>query len=283
MALARQLIRQLTKPLATTRALRRLPEYFQRRYSYDDGVFTIDDFDGNLHYQSHFSSHIGSHVFWSGCYARSVLALLQRLLNRGDMVVFDVGANEGEETLFAAKRVPNGRVFSFEPNPLVRARLRKNVELNGFDNVSIQAIGLDAQPGKLVLYGPSGRGGDGTWNAGQGSIFPRSGVDAPIGEISLSTLDRFVAEQSIPQIDLIKIDVEGAELNVLRGGERVLAEHHPNMIVEVWEGVERSLELLNYIVGKNYSIRNIAADGSTSPASDLRHTTRDVLCVFNGG
>lgn len=280
MAIARHLIRRLTKSFATTRGLRRLPESLQRHYSSDEGEFTIDDFDGDLHYQSQFSSHIGSHVFWTGCYARSILALLHRILRRRDMVVFDVGANEGEETLFAAKRVPDGRVFAFEPNPQVRARLSRNVELNHFQNVSIQPIGLDVQPGKLVLYGPAGRGRDGTLNAGQGTIFPRIGVDAPIGEITLSTLDRFVMEQRAPRIDLIKIDVEGAEMNVLQGGERVLAEHRPALIVEAWEGVERSLQLLNYIAGKGYAIHNIAPDGATSVAADLRRTTRDVFCVF---
>lgn len=277
------MLRRLTKSMATIRGVRRIPEYVQHKWSDSDELFTIDDFDGNLKFQSVFSSHIGSHIFWKGFYARNILALLNRLLDHSDMVLFDVGANEGEETVFSAKRIPEGQVFAFEPNPSVRSRLVQNVALNGFHNVSIQSIGLDSQPGTRVLYGPSERSGDGTVNEGQGTIYPREGVDTPLGQITLSTLDMFVAEHNVPRVDLIKIDVEGAELNVLKGGDRVLIEHRPKLIVEVWENADRSMDLLHYIIGKEYAVFNIASDGSTTVASDLKRTTRDVLCVSKRG
>jgi FkbM family methyltransferase len=274
-----KVLRQYTKRLANVRVLRRVPEHFQHKHAADDVEFQIDDFDGNLKFESNLTSHIGSHVFWMGVYARSVLAALNRIIDRPDSVIFDVGANEGEETLYCAKRVPAGRVYSFEPNGQIRARLERNVSLNGFNNVSIEPIGLDREPGALILYGPSGRHQDGSVNDGQATIYPRPGVDKPIGQITLSSIDHFIAERNIPRVDILKIDVEGAELNVLRGGESMIARDKPKLIVEVWEGTDRSRELLNYIVSKGYAIQNIADDGTPSPANDLGHTSRDVLCI----
>jgi FkbM family methyltransferase len=272
-------LRQYTKRLSNIRGLRRVPEHFQQKHAADDVEFLIDDFDGDLKFESNLTSHIGSHIFWMGVYARSVLAVLNRIIDRPDRIVFDVGANEGEETLFCAKRLPAGRVYSFEPNGQIRARLERNVALNGFTNVSIEPIGLDREPGALTLYGPSGRHQDGSVNYGQATIYPRPGVDQPIGQITLSSIDHFVAERNISRVDIVKIDVEGAELNVLCGGESMIARDKPQLIVEVWEGTERSRELLNYIVSKGYAIHNIAADGTPSPANDLGRTSRDVLCV----
>ncbi len=279
--MAKELLRQLTKACAGVRGLRRIPEYCQKKHSSDDGIFTIHDFDTDLKYESTYSSHIGSHVFWMGQYARSVLGLISRVLDRRDSVVFDIGANEGEETLFCAKRVPSGKVFSFEPNASVRARLVKNVALNNFTNVSIEPVGLSDEPGTLTLYAPAGRHADGTLNAGQATVCPRAGVDKPIGEITLSTMDIFVKEHELQQVDLIKIDVEGAELMVLKGGKDALQRMKPKLIVEVWEGEERSRELLRYITDLGYIVHNIAPDGSFHKATDLSRTSRDVFCIAN--
>jgi len=273
------LLRQFARPLANIRVLRRIPEYLQTRYASDDTVFTVNDFDGSLKFQSKLSSHIGSHIFWKGCYARTVLALLDRLLVQPDQVFIDVGANEGEETIFAAKRLTHGHVYAFEPNDNVYSRLCQNVALNHFANVCPLKMGLDSKPGKLTLYGPGSRDKDGTWNDGQGTVCPRPGVDRPIGEIELTTLDLFRSERKLPRVDLIKVDVEGAELTVLQGGDQLLDECRPKLIVETWEDSEQTLLLLEHIRRKAYSIFNLGENGSLAAASDLRHTSRDVFCI----
>jgi FkbM family methyltransferase len=265
--------------LAPVRGFRRLPEYFQQRFASDDTFFIIKDFDGDLQFRSQFSSHIGSHIYWKGRYAASVLALLGRLLIDPEMVMFDVGANEGEETVFAAKRLTSGLVYGFEPNADVYKILAENIRLNGFHNVRLVQLGMDRQAGNLPLYGPAVRDSDGTINNGLATIFPREGIDRAIGTIKLTTLDDFVAEERVARLDILKIDVEGAELNVLQGGNRVLSEYRPVVILEVWQHDVRSADVLRYVMSKGYSIHNISEDGLTVPISDLAHTTRDTLCV----
>jgi len=275
----RSFLRRITKPLASVRGLRRLPEYFQQKFARDDNFFVIDDFDHNLRFRSQFSSHIGSNIYWKGRYATSVLALLGRLLVDPRMVMFDVGANEGEETIYAAKRLTSGLVYGFEPNAEVYEILAENIKLNGFHNVRHVQLGLDRQAGTLPLYGPASRDSDGTVNNGLATIFPRAGIDRAIGAVNLTTLDDFVEQEKILRVDILKIDVEGAELNVLQGGTRVLSRYRPTIILEVWQHDVRSAEVLRYVVGKGYSVHNIAENGLTFPTTDLDHTTRDTLCI----
>jgi FkbM family methyltransferase len=148
---------------------------------------------------------------------------LLRLARSGDVVI-DVGANVGEVALLLAHRVgASGRVLAFEPHPAIHERARRNLELNRLGQLELVRRGLGAEPGHATLAIPvsSNRGGTRISAAGEGL------------EIEITTIDRFVAERALPRVDLIKIDVEGFEHHVLRGGRATLERHHPRLFVEV--------------------------------------------------
>ena len=142
--------------------------------------------------------------------------LFQRLLLPG-MTVFDVGANIGIYTLRAAWKVgPTGAVHSFEPCPTNYKRLQANIDLNGFSNVVTNQAAVSDRRGFVSLYIYDGL------NTGKHSLSAHNASPASIN-VDCFTLDDYVATKGIPAIDVMKIDVEGAEYMVLAGGRGLLA------------------------------------------------------------
>ena len=144
------------------------------------------------------------------------LQLSRSLIRPGDTVV-DVGANTGLWALGAALRVgPAGVVHAFEPVPENFDRLIRNLKLNGFENVTCQKLALSDKCGQTVFYTAPDN------NSGLGSLTKREEADRQI-EIEMTTIDDYCAKHAIRRIDLMKVDVEGAELMVFRGGQGLLA------------------------------------------------------------
>jgi FkbM family methyltransferase len=158
--------------------------------------------------------------YWTGAYELPVQRTLQRLLAPG-VSFWDVGAHIGYFTLIASRLVsPSGCVEAFEPHPQNRNRLRSAVARNGALNVSIHPVALGARsgPAKLVLRGSSLTGAI-TFDTGEPGV-----------PVDCSTLDDEAKRLSPP--DLVKIDAEGLEVDVLRGGLRILNERRPTLVVE---------------------------------------------------
>lgn len=149
-----------------------------------------------------------------------ISAILRKRLGPG-MTFVDIGANIGFFSLLAAKLVgPTGRVIAFEPNPPVFAALMRNAEHNGMGWIETHQVGLFDREGGGTLHVPDK-------NCGAATMRP-SGDDHVT--ISLVRLDDVVTGS----VDLIKIDVEGAEVAALRGARNVLARC-PAVVCEVSE------------------------------------------------
>jgi FkbM family methyltransferase len=132
------------------------------------------------------------------------------MLDRGARVVLDVGANIGMFSLAVANRFPEADIYAFEPSPEAYPRLAENVKLNGSSNV---------KPVNRAVYSSS---------SVLGFSDSRSTTSAHITEtgptlVQAVTLDDFCIERGICRVGLLKIDVEGAELEVLKGANRTLA------------------------------------------------------------
>lgn len=227
---------------AVTTRLRGVPgavvalDYVRRHYLADGPpTVVINDFDGDLKMEVELAGHMGSQIFWYGSYSRHQLRVLDSILRPGMMVV-DAGANAGEITLFCAKRVgSSGRVLSFEPLKRIADRLERNVGLNGFDQVEVVRMGLSDMPGEAALYDTEGQFADGSTHEGLSTIFPTGVRAREVQRIALTTLDRLLEEGRFDRLDVLKVDVEGAELAVLQGARDVLKRFRPWVIVEVQE------------------------------------------------
>lgn len=139
-------------------------------------------------------------------------------LHEGD-TVWDVGANMGLYTLFAAKTVGDlGRVVAFEPEQNSRSLLERNVALNALKNVTILSCALDVEEATRTLYSSA------TVNPGSHSFVQRTDYRVRRKGTAVPTYrgDSLVREGKAALPNVVKIDVEGAEMNVLRGMNSVL-------------------------------------------------------------
>lgn len=166
----------------------------------------------------------------------SLHRVFEAALRPGD-VLADVGANQGVYTLLGASLVKEtGSVFAFEPTPVVVAKLKRNVELNGFSNVHIVESAVGATTGRVTLH----RVVDGA--SGLTSRYGVHGSRTEAFEAPVTTLDESFAASAPPA--LVKIDVEGMEFDVLRGARELMSLKEPPAIV--FEFVRGRMDELGY-------------------------------------
>lgn len=152
--------------------------------------------------------------------------VLESILQSG-MVFIDAGAHVGYFSLIAARLVgPEGLVYSFEPDPSNHQLLEKNIELNNYKNVTPVNSALSDRPGTMTLHLTS-------LDTGRHSLYPQ---DIPLkGQINVptTTLDAFLDARGWPQIDLIKMDVEGSEEDVINGMSELMKRNpKPQLLIE---------------------------------------------------
>lgn len=156
----------------------------------------------------------------------------ERLLERlelGGQVVYDVGAFTGAYSMFFSRRVGEaGRVVAFEPRPESFALLVANLERNHIRNILPLHVALGEQSGERAIYMLPGM-------PTTASLAPeaRTPLRRKCGQARIQKLDALVQSVPLPPPQLIKIDVEGLELEVLQGAVLTLERHRPDLLVEV--------------------------------------------------
>lgn len=172
------------------------------------------------------------------------LGLIARLLARGGDFV-DVGAHIGMYSVNIARRI-TGRVLALEPNAGARARLEANVALNACDNVTVEGIAACGTVGYAELHVPVD--GDSSWSTLVDGRLSGGGLL----DVETTTLDEEVSRHALHPA-VIKIDVEGSEVDVLLGARDVLSSR-PALLVELVEenatGVTGALRRLGYRVAR---------------------------------
>jgi FkbM family methyltransferase len=181
---------------------------------------------------SHFS--FGTTWFQGRAYEAETVALFARVLRPGDTVV-DVGANHGYFTVLAGTLVgAKGRVEAFEPNPAVAAALARVLRRNGLDGrIPVHQAALSDREGWAEFFVSVSPVNDGLSSLLAASDALEHGViraDHTI-RVPTQTFDAFAERAGLGRVDLLKVDVEGAEAMVLRGMERTLAQRPPRRIV----------------------------------------------------
>lgn len=175
-------------------------------------------------------------------------------------VVIDIGANIGAHTLPLAKLVgADGHVYAFEPTLYAYAKLQKNLEQNADLAKRVTALHcyLVRQAGSAVpdtVYSSWPLDGGGGLHALHG------GRSMPTGDAAAVTLDDFVTQMGLSNIDLIKLDVDGAEAEVLAGARKTIAQFRPPLLVEFapQEHEERDAfgEMVSFLASMNYTFHD---------------------------
>lgn len=169
-------------------------------------VPTIYDFDMLV------NKNGGEEIYSLGFYEVGTVDVIDKCLEPNDVFI-DVGASIGLMSLFASKKCTNGKIFSFEPQKERFEIISKNVELNKCKNVQIFNNGLGDKEAQLQLHT---------------DVFSPSIVDIENSKgkselIDILVLDNVLLSKGVEKVKFIKIDVEGFELNVLKGAEKLLS------------------------------------------------------------
>jgi FkbM family methyltransferase len=188
----------------------------------------------------HYSSR-----FWKGTYEEDTCRFIQTIVPQ-DAVCYDIGANLGYHTLIMAKSAKQGQVYAFEPIPQVCEILEKNLKINDIKNVIIVQKVISRQNGIVTL----GRDIEIDQAAFRFATEVNEYLAREMIKCEAVTLDKFVCEGNLPP-SFIKIDVEGAEVDVLLGGLNILRNLKPILLCETHgynaaQGVYELLGSLNY-------------------------------------
>lgn len=191
-------------------------------------------------------------LYYTGTYEKGLLNLFKDFLKPGETFI-DIGANIGLMSIFASKIVgEKGKVFSFEPNPSTLQLLHKNLSLNSIKNVTVCPFALGSENAAQQIYA--------NWHINRGGAsLVKPTTDSESFDIEVVRFDMFYNEHIKSEIALIKIDVEGFEMQVLGGFGNILEQTSPYLIIEC--GEERGdvsatkVEVYNYVNQLNlYSI-----------------------------
>lgn len=161
-------------------------------------------------------------IYWK--YPESSAERLLELAVRSK-IILDVGANIGSTALMMAHANPNAVIHTFEPHRGNFAKALHNLSLNNFKQIIFHPFGLGNKSEIKKLYEVADE------NSGMNRILDQE-VSWPFTEIEIITMDAFTKEHGIDKVDLIKIDVEGYEMNVLYGAEQTL-KRFPVLFIEL--------------------------------------------------
>jgi FkbM family methyltransferase len=183
--------------------------------------------------------HIGDSIFIDGLYEGALLQsafstlLAGRAQQFAESACLDIGANIGNHSVFFADRF--ARVIAVEPNPIFCLALRATIALNGLTNVELFECGFGSEAGRFAYRQASSA------NLGA-SQFVIAGEPASSNcpQLEIRVGDEVVESLGISRLGLIKIDVEGLELAVLKGLQRALNRHDPVVMFEAHPEVDRT-------------------------------------------
>ena len=242
-------------------------EFAQRGLLAQDhlGQMELVDLDGFRLYVASGDAAVGRDVRDDRTYEPDVTAVFRRILKPG-MGVLDLGANIGYFTMLSAALVgTEGLVVAVEPNPANVKLLEASRRLNGFGQVTACQVAAGREPGLLVL--------NTSHSNGTTSGLPDD-VNALLGAEIVPCVRGDSLVPSGRRVDLIKVDVEGAEHNALLGCSETLTYWRPTIITEfsptLMPGISgiSGPDYVRWLMGNGYAIGVVQPDGSVRPAPD---------------
>lgn len=188
----------------------------------------------------------GVNGYWLGTYELEKQRFFEKIVKRGD-IVFDVGAHVGFYTLLASELVgKTGKVFAFEPLPRNINYLKKHININKCKNITIIENALSNKSGNSFFKINS--------SSSTGQITNKEGL-----KIISATIDNLVFKNKLPVPHSLKIDVEGAELSVLRGAINTLKKYYPAIFLSTHSS-EINKHCRNLLSGLGYNLKSISGN-----------------------
>ncbi len=202
--------------------------YFNRKH-FKENEFYVYYRNGHFEYKFDEGVEFSSYDDIADELKRSLKGYLAKHdIKKGETII-DCGAYIGEFTLYAAKAVgQSGRVIAFEPDPVIFKKLTTNIELNGLKNITALNKGLWSKSGTLKFVGDSIKG----------YSFMAAEKDSNAIEVPVVSLDDELERLNIKKVDFIKMDVEGAEIEAIKGSARTLKAENAGLAIASYHTVD---------------------------------------------
>lgn len=242
----------------------------------------------DITYSIDLSEGIDLSLFLFGTFQEHIPACPYLLLEK-DAVILDIGANIGAMALRFAQRVPHGHVYAFEPARSAYRKLVHNIALNPQLCERITTANLFVSDKTQVMQATQQTYASWKINGINKNRHPiHGGIPQKISAEQSISIDDFCRDRSISRIDLIKIDTDGSELAVLKGGESIIQANRPYIIFELSLSLFTNSPLAftdyyDFLCVSGYTLINIKNGAVITPANlhrqvPLRYTT-DILAV----
>jgi len=170
-------------------------------------------------------SHLGKILTDDELYEKDTCYMINKYIKK-DSIFFDIGANEGFFSLVASKKIITGKIYCFEPQKNLLKIIEKNLLKNNFKNFFLLDFGIGESEyfTNLNVFQDT--------NTGASSILKKHFLNKKKKKIKIKSLDHFVSEERLyDQIDLVKIDIEGYEIQAIKGMENLLKEKKINTLL----------------------------------------------------
>lgn len=222
--------------------------------------------------------HIGSYLItlkisdliqqqiYFGIYEDKETLFFKKLLGPGD-IFFDIGANVGYYSFLASQFVGNtGMVYAFEPISSNVTSFEENIHANAIANIIINPVAVGSENGSIILYTENEELGNSGWASRIRSIRRTKEV-----LVEVISLDEYIQKENISHVHLVKMDIEGSELDALKGGQLLFSkEDAPDIICEVNPFLLglinlNSTALTRYLKNYGYHIYEIGSNSILDP------------------
>lgn len=171
------------------------------------------------------STGMHDQFYFLGEYEKAISNVASRLINNGDTCI-DVGANFGWYTTLMSRLSNNeGRVHAFEPVPRTFKELETNVSLSNYGNITINQTALGDERRSITIRIPKGE------PTGHASMASKSDGQDDVFECEMLTLDEYLTERSVGNVNFVKVDIEGAEMMFLIGANKLFTQAVPPVIL----------------------------------------------------
>lgn len=282
-AVPARLLKTVTRLFPIERGkFRILNEIYFKLLSPQSQCFIVSTLRYGIKMRLDISEFLQAHLYLFGSYELPTVRFIRSIMRSGDVAI-DVGAQIGYLTLaMATSSNGNVRVISFEPEATNIQRLKTNLSLNPGLDVAIVEKAASNVNGMLRLFLSHDH------NSGTHSTIPNGvNVSSDFVEIPSVTLDTYVAQNGISSIRLIKIDVEGGELEVIQGAAGLLQKHRPILVMEMSDALQAARgfstpEFKKLLADQNYSSFTISANGMLVTSSlNATHTMDNVVFIHS--
>lgn len=245
------------------------PKFY--RYLTVKGFFKRKVKNNDVWFYSNHTAYIEKEVFWNGFFNEFEPFTLKLWLElvKNSKVIFDIGSNTGIFSLSAAAVNSNCKIYAFEPVNYNYEILLKASQRNRFNNIFLEPHAVSDSFGKKEITVEKG-----VVNYMNSLSLDRLKDNIESIDIETIRLDEFIESNSISNVDLIKIDIEGHEINALEGMGGFIDNYEPKIIIEIIDELE-SRKIIDFAKTHKYSLEKInELKQKVEPINTLSFTER---------